>query len=224
MISHIFFDIDNTLYPKSSRLLKEVDTEISQFVASYLSVSVDEAKKMRQNRGSAYATTYAWLSGEHGFGDIDAYMEAVHPRNIEDFLLKNPDLPRTLKALGRRLFVLTNAPIEHALRVLEYLEIDGCFEHIFDLKQNRYIGKPDKDIMKKNVLEAGGTPETSLLVDDMPGHVLSFMEMGGYGLVVDEDGDYEGPLPRIGSVLELTRDGINSLEGSYLAHYGGGSR
>ena len=220
MITHIFFDLDNTLYPKSSNLLKTVDEEITKFTASYLSISDDEAERMRRNRGDKYNTTYQWLGAVHGFEDIDAYLDAVHPKNLDPFLKKDPRLREMLLGLGRPVYVLTNAPMEHAVRVLKHLDVLDCFAKIFDLRQNAFIGKPDHAIMERNIKEAGGVPERSLLIDDMPGHVLSFVQMGGYGLVVDEDGSYKGPLNSIPSVLGLSKDFIDGLQGRRLADSG----
>ncbi len=44
--------------------------------------------------------------------------------------------------------------------------------------------------------------------------------MGGYGVLVDEDMNGEGPVERIPSVLGLTDSYIDSLEGKRLARRG----
>jgi putative hydrolase of the HAD superfamily len=186
MISYILFDMDNTLYPESSFLGETFEASINSFVSRYLQVSEAEAKQMRHQRGKAYGTTLQWLVEVHGFTDIDDYMNAVHPTDMSRYLKKNPLLVRIIRALPTGKSILTNAPLEHALRVLEYLEIADQFEKIFDLRYNNFVGKPDPGVYERILKEIGRTPEETLFIDDVPGYLEPFRSMGGHALLIDE--------------------------------------
>ena len=186
MISYILFDMDNTLYPESSYLGETFEAAINSYVSRYLQVSEAEAKQMRHERRGAYGTTLQWLVELHGFTDIDAYMNAVHPTDMARYLKKNPLLVRIIRALPTGKSILTNAPLEHALRVLEYLEIADEFEKIFDLRHNNFVGKPDPAVYERILKEIGRSPEETLFIDDVPGYLEPFRAMGGHALLIDE--------------------------------------
>ena len=62
MIKHLLLDVDHTLYPRSSGVEGEMVKLINKFVAGYLSVTPEEAAKMRSERPKGvYASTLDWL-------------------------------------------------------------------------------------------------------------------------------------------------------------------
>ncbi len=203
-ISYILFDLDDTLYPASSGLAHVFKERILAFVSEYLGISPEEADLIRDEKRQSYGTTLEWLQAEKGLTDVDPYFEAIHPKDIGAYLKPDPALTAMLERLPQRTSILTNSPIEHAERVSRFLEIRGFMEHIFDLRFNGLLGKPDRAAYQRALDIIGCSPEEVLFVDDMPRYLYAFREMGGRTLLIDEDGRHEGSdLERVRSIHEI---------------------
>ncbi|WP_319476217.1 HAD-IA family hydrolase [Marispirochaeta aestuarii] len=188
MIRYILFDLDNTLYPESSILGERFEKGINSFVAGYLGISEEKARRQRRERRGEYGTTLQWLIQVHNFTEIDDYMDAVHPKRMEGYLKKNPELTRIIRSLPVQRSILTNSPLEHAERVLAYLEIRDQFEYVFDLRYNNFVGKPDPAVYSRILEVIRHRPEETLFIDDIPGYLEPFRRMGGHALLIDELG------------------------------------
>jgi len=207
MVRYLLFDLDNTLYPSSSGLDREIDRLMTLFVADYLGVPPEEARRRRKSDAVPFGTTLTWLREAHGFRDEDRYLEAVHPLNVEDFIAYDPELPALLDRIDLPKIVLTNSPIEHAERVLARLGIADRFIRIIDIRYNRFCGKPHREAFDNGVSAVGASSaEEVLFIDDLPRYVLPFLEIGGQGLLVDETGKHDRlghGLPTIRKITEL---------------------
>lgn len=116
--------------------------------------------------------------------------------------------------------VLTNSPLEHALRILEYLGIGGHFERVFDIRFNGLSGKPSAEVYERVLRALNRKPQEVLLIDNRLDYLLAFREMGGQVLLVDEGGvggqapngssrqpasdpALSGEVPRIRDIMQL---------------------
>jgi putative hydrolase of the HAD superfamily len=193
MLKYILFDLDNTLYPKSSGLDKEVNRRMTEFTAGYLKVSREEAQRLRETRAIPFGTTLKWLTGDCNLSDPEDFLRAVHPEDLSPFFGPNPKLREMLAAIRLPRAILTNSPREHALRVLRRLEIEDQFSRIFDIRYNGFRGKPEKTTYKKVLAGLGLEAAEVLFIDDMPRYLLPFRELGGQVLLIDESGGGSRP-------------------------------
>ena len=204
MINYILFDMDNCLYPASSGLCDEMNNRINYFVSDLLSLPYDEVQKQRYENVKVYGTTLKWLESEHDFSDIDEYNRVIHPPNVEDFLEPSPGLKQMLNNLPCRASVLTNAPLLHAERVLNFLGITSCFEKVMELGFAGTMGKPHKETYLKASEICGCDINKTLFIDDIPEYLLAFKDLGGEILLVDESGRHaDKDLPSISNIHEL---------------------
>ena len=204
MIDYILFDMDNTLYPESSGLGPEMRNRMNRFAADLLGISTERAQELRRENLTTYGTTLRWLQQCHGFTDTERFMNEVHPKDIGSFIAYNPELVHILKNLPVGISILTNSPPEHARRILNELNIRDFFEYVFDITYNDYNGKPYMSCFEKVLETIGMTARQVLFVDDVPGYLVPFREMGGHILLIDESGRHEElRLPSIRSVLDL---------------------
>ncbi len=204
MVKAVIFDLDNTLYPASSEMEAMIVLRMNEYVARLLGMSVADATALRKSRMSGYGTTLEWLMAEKAFLDSDDYFDFVHPAGEESTIQFDPGLGPFLDSIRVPKYVFTNAPMEHADRVMEKLGITGKFERVFDIRFNGLRGKPSADAVDR-VLNAIGhpAPET-LFVDDMPKYVKGFTDRGGTGILVDHFGKHTGSgLPTIRTIYEL---------------------
>jgi putative hydrolase of the HAD superfamily len=209
-ISYILFDVDNTLYPSSLGLEKQVNRRVNEYIAQMLGLSLEDAWAFRKERIKAcgYGTTIEWLTAEKMISSskLDEYFEYIHPLDDADSLAADPALRARLLSFERPMAVLTNAPREHAERVLNALGIADLFASIFDIRSNGLKGKPSPQAFK-NVFDTLGTSaEHCLFVDDTPVYIEGYRKLGGCGVLIDELDEHPAfPAPRI-RTLEGLRD------------------
>jgi putative hydrolase of the HAD superfamily len=204
MLRLVLLDLDNTLYPESLGMDRDIDRRMNEYVALYLDLAIDAAHELRRERARKYGTTLEWLTVEHGFSDPEAFFAAVHPEGEEYCIENDPELARALDAVELPKAVLTNSPAEHARRVLAKLGVADRIEAIYDIRFNSLRGKPHAEAYRRACQASGVAVPEVLFVDDMPKYVRGFIELGGRGLLIDEAGRFaaEG-LPRARSLVEL---------------------
>lgn len=204
MIRAILFDLDNTLYPASCGLDREIDRRMTVFTARYLGIPDKEAHVLRKTDARLYGTTLQWLREVYGFHNVEEYILEVHPQNVSSFLSYNPKLAGMLSQLPYPKVILTNSPLEHAERVLECLKVRSFFDAVVDIRFNNFRGKPYPEAYHRAINLLGAPIEEVLFVDDLPPYLNAFKALGGQPLLVDEEGKHtDVGIPSIPTVLDL---------------------
>lgn len=204
MIRYVLFDLDNTLYPSDAGMEEDLIRRIGIFSSKYLGVSAERATQMRREGVVSYGTTLEWLVAEHGLTDVDGYYAFVHPEGEEEGLHPDPALRDFIARLPVPSSILTNAPMEHAKRVLKKLDLEGLFKHIFDIRWNGLEGKPAENAFRRVLDAIGQKPEETLFIDDLPHYLEGYSKIGGACVLVDDQGRYpQAPYPRVRSILEI---------------------
>ena len=139
-ITYLLVDLDETLYPSSSGMVEEISRRMTTYVSRYLQLDENRAALLRRELSQKHGTTLTGLMTEYNFNDPEAYLEFAHPTDVGRYLHKDPELASALSSIALPKSILTNAPQEHALRILEYLEIPHLFERIFDIRTNDFRG------------------------------------------------------------------------------------
>jgi putative hydrolase of the HAD superfamily len=206
MIRYVLFDLDNTLYPSDAGMEEATSRRIAEYSAMHLGVSAERAQELRKARLHLYGTTLEWLMTEEGLTDVDGYYAFIHPDGEEENLVPDPEVRKFIETLPVPASVLTNAPKEHADRVLRKLELEGLFEHIFDIRWNKLVGKPAESAFRDVLAALGTAPEETLFVDDLPQYLEGFVRIGGVGVLMDDfDRHAASPYRRVRSIPELAR-------------------
>lgn len=207
-ITYLLFDLDETLYPSSSGMVGEISRRMTTYVSRYLKLDEDRAARLRRELSQKHGTTLTGLMTEHSFTDPEAYLKFAHPTDVGRYLHKDPELASALSSIALPKSILTNAPQEHALRILEYLEISHLFERIFDIRINDFRGKPAKEVYHHVLTELGRKASEVLFIDNRIDYLLSFQEIGGKILWVAEADPKLSPpdgLARIAHIKELPK-------------------
>jgi putative hydrolase of the HAD superfamily len=159
------FDLDNTLYPASSRLFNEVSKRITSFITERFAMPPDAARVRQRDFFMRYGTTLRGLMVEHGVnpGPFLDYVHAIDVGLIES----DPRLGARLARLPGRKLVFTNASRRHAERVLDQLGIGPHFEQIFDIADADYVPKPDRASYTLMLQRHGVAAESACMIEDM---------------------------------------------------------
>jgi putative hydrolase of the HAD superfamily len=204
-ITYLLFDLDETLYPSSSGMVEEVSRRMTGYVSRYLGLDEAGAARVRRRLSRKHGTTLLGLIREYDFQDPEDYLEYTHPPDVQRYLHKDAGLPAALSSIALPKSILTNAPAEHARRILEYLEIDSLFERIFDIRTNHFRGKPEKSAYLHVLGELKRRAPEVLFIDNRLDYLLAFRSVGGRILWVagDESPDSGRDVSRIAHIKEL---------------------
>ncbi|MFA6366070.1 MAG: HAD-IA family hydrolase [Candidatus Hydrogenedentales bacterium] len=204
MTKALMFDLDNTLYSEKTGMETQVLERINGFVSGFLGWPPEETNLRRREGAKRFGTTLEWLVYEKGLKDVDAYFSFTHPEGEESCLTIDDGVKGILDSLDYPKIVLTNAPMEHALRVLRKLDILDRFEGIYDIRYNGLVGKPHPKSYLR-VLEASGfSAETTVFIDDSPKYVKGYLALGGRAILKDEGERFLGHgYERITTLKEL---------------------
>jgi putative hydrolase of the HAD superfamily len=159
---------------------------MTAFVAEYLGLPEAKAVEIRRGLSLRYGTTLTGLMREHGLEDPERYLAYTHDVDVERILPRDPQLAPALRAIPLPKSVLTNSPLEHAMRVLEHLQVLGLFERIFDIRFNGLAGKPDSAVYPRVLEELGRRSEEVLLIDNRLDYLQAFRALGGRALLISE--------------------------------------
>ena len=140
-IEHLIFDLDNTLYPASEAMDAGITRRMMECVADFFKVSMEEAAEIRKKNIRNFSTTLEWLRSE-GLTDVEGFFAHVHPENEADELNEDKKLRPFLESINIPKVICTNAPREHAERVLKKLNVSDQFDAICDIRDCNLLGKP----------------------------------------------------------------------------------
>jgi putative hydrolase of the HAD superfamily len=205
-VSYLLFDLDETLYPSSSGIVGEISRRMTRYVSRLLKLDEASAAVLRRRLSLKHGTTLSGLMSEHGFRDAEDYLEFAHPVDVHRYLHKDPQLIAALSSIALPKSILTNAPVEHARRILEYLEIEHLFERIFDIRTNRFRGKPERAVYLHVLRELEREAAEVLFIDNRLDYLLAFRELGGNVLWVaaaDEAAAPDYGVDRIADIKQL---------------------
>lgn len=195
-ISHILFDLDNTLYPSTSGIMPMFDVRIAEYVRNFLHLNEEEAQKVRESYFSTYGTTLRGLQLNYGDTvDVEDYLHYIHDMEISAFLALDAELDTRLGGIATPKSIFTNSPIEHAQRVLKALGIERHFAQIFDLRYHAFDPKPSLSAYER-VVAALGVPASQLaFVEDTPQNLVPAHLLGMTTILLrDEPSDPDHPL------------------------------
>ncbi len=142
-LAHIdtwIFDLDNTLYPSSSRLFDQVSQRIGDYIATAFDVDRQEAHKLQKGYFREYGTTLRGLMLKHDM-DPAPFLDYVHDIDLSP-IAPSDALESALGRLPGRKLVFTNADAPYAERVMARLGIGHHFSDIYDIEAADWVPKP----------------------------------------------------------------------------------
>jgi putative hydrolase of the HAD superfamily len=200
----LLFDVDNTLYDAGCGVEQEMNRRINILLCERLSITEEEARALRREYLPVYGTTLHWLQVCHGLKDVQAYMDAVHPEDLSEYIPPNPELRSLLEEVPYGLEILTNGPEAHARRVLKALGINDLFPHIYALEWLGFKGKPYACAYEKVMDHLDEKASDILFFDDKEVNLEAFAGLGGHGILVGPDRG-SGNFPWIRDILDLEK-------------------
>jgi putative hydrolase of the HAD superfamily len=205
------FDLDNTLYPVTKELLADIDRHIGAFIAEFLGVDAEEARRIQKSYFRQYGLTLKGLMVEHGL-DPARYFDHMNREDLYD-MKPDPELARLIRALGGRAFVYTNSSARHTEMVLERLRMNGVFESVFDIAAADFIPKPFPEALEVLTKRHDIDPAGACMVDDISRNLAPAAALGMTTVWLETDAEWAAADPIGPHVHHTTRDLAAFLRG-----------
>jgi pyrimidine 5'-nucleotidase len=190
-ISTIFFDLDDTLYPADSGLWFQIKARIGQYMTERLQIPVEEVPALRQKLFEQYGTTLRGLQMNYVF-DVADFLAYVHDVPLADYIQPNPALRSVLEGIPARKLIFTNADVHHARRVLNILELEGCFDGIVDVVAIDPYCKPMPQSFEIALKAAGvSDPHSCAMIDDIPRTTRAARQQGFFSILCARTGSFQ---------------------------------
>lgn len=180
------FDLDNTLYPHHVNLWQQVDKRIGEFVAAWLNVSAEEARRIQKDYYRRYGTTMRGMMTEHGVSadDFLAYVHRIDHSPLEP----NPVMGAAIAKLPGRKLILTNGSTDHVEKVLERLGLSGHFDAVFDIIAAGFEPKPAPQTYQRFLKLHDVNAATAAMFEDLARNLSIPHRLGMTTVLVVPDG------------------------------------
>lgn len=170
------FDLDNTLYPRRCNLFDQIDRRMGEFIAGYMGVDFDEARRLQKDHFRQHGTTLRGLMVEQDM-DPGAFLDYVHEIDLSG-IPADVALDAALDRLPGRKLIFTNGTRDHAARVTDRLGIRHHFEDVFDIVDSDYLPKPTMDPYEKMLARHGIDPQKAIMFEDMDRNLAPAAALG----------------------------------------------
>jgi putative hydrolase of the HAD superfamily len=193
------FDLDNCLYPASTRLFDLIDERMGAYIQRLLDCDAVEARRVQKAHFHEHGTTLAGLMKEHGV-DPHEFLDQVHDIPL-DRVRQDEKLATALARLPGRKFVFTNGDAAYARRVLEAIGIFGHFDDLHDIHASALSPKPNPDGYAMLCERFAIEPSAALFVEDMAQNLKPAKALGMTTVWVD-NGSERGSHGADGSFID----------------------
>lgn len=187
-----FFDLDNTLYPKSSGIAELMVERIELFFINYLKLPLDESRVLGARFYRDYGLAIKGLIKHFSIDPLeyDMYVDGGLP--LDDILKPYYELTSLMDRLSKQgsCWVFTNAGKLHATRVLKLLQIDTFFSGVIycDYSETDFPAKPDRLAFTRAMKCADvKDPSKCFFFDDSIVNIRTAQEIGWKVVYIDED-------------------------------------
>jgi len=185
MYKLILFDLDETLYPRSAKLMETITGRINQYIADKFGVPIEQAGELRRRFRNLYGTALRGMMEEGYPINIDDYFAYVHDIELDGVLTADPQLRAMLMSIPLRRAVLTNSNIEHALRILQHMDIYDCFERVIDIRALSFRNKPDPLAYRLALDMLRVEPHEVIFVEDTPVNTRAARAIGMTTILIE---------------------------------------
>jgi putative hydrolase of the HAD superfamily len=176
------FDLDNTLHDASHAAFAPISAAMTRYIVEHLGFDDGDATALRQRYWKRYGATLLGLVRHHAISAAH-FLEHTHRLpGLEDRLRSSAHDRAALARLAGRKFVLTNAPRDYALRVLDTLGLATCFDGVIGIEDMAMFGqlrpKPDARMLRRVAARLKVAPTRCVLVEDTLEHQKAARGLG----------------------------------------------
>jgi len=202
-ITHLVFDLDDTLYPPGNGLWDEIGERINQYLIQYTGVDAAVVHDVRRQYYQKYGTTLGGLMAEVPSVDVDVYLNYVHDVNPSRYIGPNPALDTMLSSLPQTKVIFTNSDTTHSQRILTCLGIQRHFTNIVDIRAMGFKNKPLPEAYEALFKTIGVPANQCVFIEDSLRNLRAAKALGMTTLLVGGSGLPEADIDyQVSGILE----------------------
>lgn len=160
----LLLDCDQTLY-QNLEFISAIRERMVLYMVKVLGQPVEQMVELRKRYLKAYGTTLSGLMLHQNIDPYD-YMNFVHEVDANLYLKRDDKLREMLLSLDIDIYILSNAPINHIMKVLTLLGISDIPKRIFSIEDFNFQGKPNQSCFEMVCQTLGVKPQDCWLIDD----------------------------------------------------------
>jgi putative hydrolase of the HAD superfamily len=207
LLTHLVFDLDQTIYPRHSGLMQAIGERIMLYMVERMGMDPQIVPELRHRYWKQYGTTSRGLAAQHEL-DVDDYMDYVHDLPLQEYIGPDPELDAVLGELSHRKVIFTNATAAHAHAVLRVMRLAHHFEGIYDVYFCGNEGKPALSAYRRLLKTLGVAAHNCLLVEDSAANLRPARSLGMTTVLVDPPADVDlcgvdYVIPRVAAISQV---------------------
>ena len=182
-MKYLLLDLDGVCYGSHNgypleKVFGLVSKRMTLFIQEKLGLDEKKAKELQANYFYKYNTSLNGLMLHHNVIG-DEFLKYVHDIDIS-FMKEDKILRSELENLDMEKFIFTNGSAEHAQNILTRLGIYDLFgkEKVFDIKDARYVPKPEAQTFDLMVKKFGIKPKETIYIEDIAKNLSIGFERG----------------------------------------------
>ncbi|PTT91316.1 pyrimidine 5'-nucleotidase [Pelomonas sp. HMWF004] len=164
------FDLDDTLHNASQRAMKDLSASMTTYIETHLGFTSEEAVALRNRYWHRYGATLTGLQRHHGVKPAHFLHETHQLPGLDEHLHGHAHDLAALRRLPGRKFLMTNAPLAYARRVLAAIGVSDVFEGLVCVEDMSFFGqsrpKPDARMFRMVLARLKLRPTQCVLVED----------------------------------------------------------
>ena len=176
------FDLDDTLHDASNASMRELHVSMGQYIEANLGIGKAESDALRRQYWQRYGATLLGLVRHHGVKPAHFLHHTHLLPGLESRVRGHAADIAALKRLRGAKFILTNAPMAYAQRVLAVLGIGRLFDGVLAIEDMHMFGelrpKPDARMLRWVAARLGVAPTRCVLVEDTLVHQKAARRVG----------------------------------------------
>ncbi|SCU83016.1 LAFA_0D01288g1_1 [Lachancea sp. 'fantastica'] len=213
-----FFDIDNCLYKRSTKIHDLMQVSIHSYFKNELQLDDNEAHRLRETYYREYGLAIRGLVKHHDIEALEYNKMVDDALPLHDILKPDPALREMLIKLRKskkvdKMWLFTNAYKNHGLRCVRLLGVADLFDGITycDYSQrDNLICKPDPQAFERAKLQSGlGDYKNAWFVDDSGSNIKTAISLGfkkSIHLIEDEVDEMLGKNPEGSLIIQTIED------------------
>jgi putative hydrolase of the HAD superfamily len=198
------FDLDNTLYPASSRLFEQVQRRMNSYICDRLSLSPEAAAERRRAYFREHGTTLRGLMTVDRI-DPHEFLAFVHDIDLAG-VPPDPALVGAIGALQGRKIVHTNGSQRHAERLLDHLGLSDAFCGIIDIVAADFDPKPALTGYRLLLQRYRVAAPTALMIEDIARNLAPATRLGMTTAWLRGDADWAAAEAEAGYINHVIDD------------------
>ena len=175
-------DLDDTLFFSGGKVMSTINSRMTSFIQRELSISFEEANRLRVEYWKKYGTTARGMQERHGVSFQTFLSFSHHIPCFELYIEVRPYVGKILGSLIGRKYVVTNSPKNYAVEVLKKNGLLRYFDEICALEgmwiNNQLRCKPARLLWQRIIDHTGAKKNHHILVDDSLANLRTAKNIG----------------------------------------------